>query len=211
MNGTFTFSIDKQLIIKKEGPRGPFAMTRFLGLREADCFTSLKKTCLPYHCHYTMTKEKEGLRPPLFTTFRCHFFPSNAQGRMDALQANHERPANPHERAHPFSSVHPHGPPCESRAETPEPSCLESIAWNRGSNGKRNCDKLHIAGRRLPALANYSLNKCLKLFFFFPPLPLVLWRLLLWRLNPRAVSPRTTDQASTGAQQPMVNASTLTD
>ena len=81
---------------------------------------------------------------------------------MDALQANHERPANPHERAHPFSSVHPHGLPCESRAEAPEPSCLKSIARNRGSNGKRNCDKLHIAARRLVALAHYFSKQVLK-------------------------------------------------
>jgi rare lipoprotein A len=81
---------------------------------------------------------------------------------MDALQANHERPANPHERAHPFSSVHPHGPPCESRAEALEPSCLRSIARNGGSNGKWNCDKLHFAGRRLPALAHYFSKQVLK-------------------------------------------------
>lgn len=109
-----------------------------------------------------MTKEKESLRPPLFATFRCHFFPSNAQGRMDALQANHERPTNSYEEVHPFNGVHPHGPPCESRAEAPEPSCLRSIARNGGSNGKRNCDKLHFAGRRLPALANYSPKQVLK-------------------------------------------------
>jgi len=30
MNGTSTFFIDKPLIIKKEGPRGPFPMTRIL-------------------------------------------------------------------------------------------------------------------------------------------------------------------------------------
>ena len=30
MNGAFTFCIDKPLIIKKEGPRGPFSMTRIL-------------------------------------------------------------------------------------------------------------------------------------------------------------------------------------
>jgi hypothetical protein len=30
MNGVFIFSIDKPLIIKKEGPKGPFAMTRIL-------------------------------------------------------------------------------------------------------------------------------------------------------------------------------------
>jgi hypothetical protein len=75
-----------------------------------------------------MTKEKESLRPPLFTTFRCRGFPSNAQGRMEALQANHERPANPHERALPSNGVHPYGPPCESGAEAPGPSCLCSIA-----------------------------------------------------------------------------------
>ena len=81
---------------------------------------------------------------------------------MEALQANHERPANPHERALPFSTVHPYGPPCESRAEDPGPTCLRSIARNRRSNGKRNCDKLHFAGRRLPALANYSPKQVLK-------------------------------------------------
>jgi len=81
---------------------------------------------------------------------------------MDALQANHERPANPHERAHPFSSVHPHGLPCESRAEALEPSCLRSIARNKGSNGKGNCDKLHIAAGRLVALAHYFSKQVLK-------------------------------------------------
>ena len=81
---------------------------------------------------------------------------------MEALQANHERPANPHERALPFSSVHPHGLPCESRAEAPEPSCLRSIARNKGSNGKRNCDKLHIAAGRLVALAHYFSKQVLK-------------------------------------------------
>ena len=81
---------------------------------------------------------------------------------MEALQANHERPANPHERALPFSTVHPHGLPCESRTEAPGPTCLRSIARNRRSNGKRNCDKLHFAGRRLPALANYSPKQVLK-------------------------------------------------
>ena len=81
---------------------------------------------------------------------------------MEALQANHERPANPYERALPFSTVHPHGLPYESRAEAPGPTCLESIARNKGSNGKRNCDKLHIAGRRLPALANYFSKQVLK-------------------------------------------------
>ena len=109
-----------------------------------------------------MIKEKESLRPPLFTTFRCHVFPSNAQGRMEALQANHERPANPHERALPFNGVHPHGPPCESGAEAPEPSCLRSIAQNGGSNGKGNCGNVGFAGRRLPALAHYFSKQVLK-------------------------------------------------
>jgi hypothetical protein len=65
-----------------------------------------------------MTKEKESLRPPLFTSLRCGFPEQRSKG-MEALQANHERPANPHERALPFSTVHPYGPPCESRAEAP--------------------------------------------------------------------------------------------
>ena len=81
---------------------------------------------------------------------------------MDALQANHERPTNSYEEVHPFSTVHPHGLPYESRAEAPGPTCLGSIARNKGSNGKRNCDKLHIAGRRLPALANYFSKQVLK-------------------------------------------------
>ena len=81
---------------------------------------------------------------------------------MEALQANHERPANPHERALPFSTVHPHGPPCEGGAEAPGPTCLESIAWRRGSNGKGNCDKLHIATGRLVALAHYFSKQVLK-------------------------------------------------
>jgi rare lipoprotein A len=81
---------------------------------------------------------------------------------MEALQANHERPANPHERALPFSTVHPYGPPCESRAEAPGPTCLRSIARNGGGNGKRNCGNVGFAGRRLPALANYSPKQVLK-------------------------------------------------
>ena len=103
---------------------------------------------------------------------------------MDALQANHERPANPHERAHPFSSVHPHGPPCESRAEAPEPSCLKSIARNRGSNGTRNCDKLHIAAGRLVALAHYFSKQVLKTI-------LLLSSLALGALAPAAVEAKS--------------------
>lgn len=81
---------------------------------------------------------------------------------MEALQANHERPTNSYEEVHPFSTVHPYGPPCESRAEAPGPTCLRSIAWNRGSNGKGNCGNVGFAGRRLPALANYFSKQVLK-------------------------------------------------
>ena len=84
---------------------------------------------------------------------------------MDALQANHERPTNPYEEVHPFSTVHPHGLPCESKAEAPGPSCLRSIARNRGSNGKRNCGNVGFAGGRLPALANYFSKQVLKTIF----------------------------------------------
>jgi rare lipoprotein A len=66
---------------------------------------------------------------------------------------------------HPFSTVHPHGLLCESRAEAPGPSCLRSIARNGGSNGKRNCDKLHIAAGRLVALAHYFSKQVLKSIF----------------------------------------------
>jgi len=152
-------------------------------------------------------KRKGELTPSSLYNFPIPLFPEQRSKGMEALQANHERPVSPHEKTLPFSTVHPHGLPCESGAEAPGPTCLKSIARNRGSNGKRNCGNVGFAGRRLPALANYSLNKCSKLFFFFPPL-LLASRLLLWRLLLHAVSPRTTDQASTGAQRPMVNAST---
>ena len=81
---------------------------------------------------------------------------------MEALQANYECPANPHERAPPFSTVHHYGLPYESRAEALGPTCLESIARNGGSNGKGNCGNVGFAGRRLPALANYSPKQVLK-------------------------------------------------
>jgi hypothetical protein len=112
-----------------------------------------------------MTKEKESLRPPLSLQASDDAAPEQRSKGMEALQANHERPANPHERALPFSTVHPYGLPCESRTEAPGPTCLRSIARNRGSNGKENCDKLHFAGRRLPALANYFSKQVLKTFF----------------------------------------------
>jgi rare lipoprotein A len=81
---------------------------------------------------------------------------------MEALQANYECPANPHERAPPFSTVHHYGLPYESRAEALGPTCLRSIARNGGSNGKRNCGNVGFAGRRLPALANYFSKQVLK-------------------------------------------------
>jgi hypothetical protein len=87
-----------------------------------------------------MTKEKEELTPSLSLQASDDAVPEQRSKGMEALQANHERPANPHERALPFSTVHPYGPPCESRAEAPGPTCLRSIARNRRSNGKRNCD-----------------------------------------------------------------------
>jgi len=91
---------------------------------------------------------------------------------MDALQANHERPTNPYEEVHPFSTVHPHGLPCESRTEAPRPTCLRSIARERESNGKGNCGKLHIAGRRLPVLAHYFSKQVLKTLLLFSSLAL---------------------------------------
>jgi rare lipoprotein A len=39
---------------------------------------------------------------------------------------------------------------------------LKSIARNRGSNGKGNCDKLHIAAGRLAVLAHYFSKQVLK-------------------------------------------------
>ena len=103
---------------------------------------------------------------------------------MEALQANHERPANPHERALPFSTVHPHGLPCESGTEAPGPTCLESIARNKGSNGKGNCDKLHIAAGRLVVLAHYFSKQVLKSI-------LLLSSLALGALAPAAVEAKS--------------------
>jgi hypothetical protein len=139
-------------------------MTRFLPSRKADCLTSAKKACLPYHCSLMVPKRKRrAYALLLLATFRYCFFLSNAQRRMDALQANHdERPANPCGRAHPFSSVHPYGPPCESRAEAPGPSCLCSIAQaltaaaNLGKQWQGNCGSVCLADRRLAVLAHYS-------------------------------------------------------
>ena len=91
---------------------------------------------------------------------------------MDALQANHERPTNSYEEVHPFSTVHPRGLPYESRTEALGPTCLESIAWQRGSNGKGNCGNVGFAGRRLPALANYFSKQVLKTIFLLSSLAL---------------------------------------
>ena len=82
---------------------------------------------------------------------------------MEALQANHERPANPHEKALPFSTVHPYGPPYESRTEAPGPSCLRSIAWKGGGDGGRIVVTLVLLGD-WQALLIISPNKCSKLF-----------------------------------------------
>jgi rare lipoprotein A len=48
---------------------------------------------------------------------------------------------------------------------------LESIAWKGGSNGKRNCDKLHIAGR-LAVLAHYFSKQVLKTILLLSSLAL---------------------------------------
>jgi hypothetical protein len=131
---------------------------------------------------------------------------------MEALQANHECPANPHERALPFSTVHPYGPPCESRAEALGPTCLRSIARNGGSNGKRNCGNVGFAGRRLPALANYFSKQVLKSILLSASLAFGAWRLLQWRLNPHALTPRSMawEMASTAYERQMVAALMLT-
>ena len=159
-----------------------------------------------------MTKEKESLRPPLFTTFRYHFFLSNAQRRMDALQANHERPTNPCEEVHPFNGVHPHGPPCESRAEAPEPSCLRSIARNRGAMVVGIVVTLVLLAGDSQPLRTTSPNKCSKLFFSPLPLLSVLWRLLQRRLLLHALMPRFMgwEMASTAYELQMVAALMLT-
>ena len=63
MNGTFTFSIDKQLISKRKGPcEALFNGNEIPGCREADCFTSMRTLAFHTHCQYIMTKEKESLR-----------------------------------------------------------------------------------------------------------------------------------------------------
>ena len=107
-------------------------------------------------------KRKGELTPSSLCDLPMMRLPRLCSKGMDALQANHERPTNPYEEVHPFSTVHPHGLPYESRAEAPGPSCLRSIAQNRGSNGKGNCGNVGFAGRRLPALANYSPKQVLK-------------------------------------------------
>jgi rare lipoprotein A len=103
---------------------------------------------------------------------------------MDALQANHERPTNPYEEVHPFSTVHPHGLPYESGTEAPGPTCLRSIARNKGSNGKRNCDNVGFAAGRLVALAHYFSKQVLKTI-------LLLSSLALGALAPAAVEAKS--------------------
>ena len=125
-------------------------------------------TAISFNCYYQaavlpfVTSQKKRALRPFSLQISDNAAPEQRSKGMEALQANHERPANPHERALPFSTVHPYGLPCESRAKALGPTCLESIARNKGSNGKRNCDKLHFAGRRLPALANYFSKQVLK-------------------------------------------------
>jgi hypothetical protein len=131
---------------------------------------------------------------------------------MEALQANHERPANPHERAPPFSTVHPYGLPCESRAEAPGPTCLRSIARNRGAMAREIVISCTLLVGDSQSLRTISPNKCSKLFFFLLSLPLVLWRLLQWRLNRHALTPRSMawEMASTAYERQMAAALMLT-
>lgn len=165
-----------------------------------------ENACLPYPLSIYHDKRKGELTLSSSLRLSDTTAPEQCSKGMDALQANHERPTNSYEEAHPFSSVHPHGPPCESRAEAPGPSCLQSIAWHRGSDGGRKCGNVGFAGRRLAALANYSLKQCSKLFFFLLPLPLALSRLLQWRLLLRAAMQASTEgmvMASHGRRWPM--------
>ena len=132
---------------------------------------------------------------------------------MEALQANHERPANPHERALPFSTVHPYGPPCESRAEAPGPTCLRSIARNgRGAMAREIVVTLVLLAGDSQPLRTISPNKCSNLFFFLLSLPLVLWHLLQRRLLLHALTPRSMawEMASTAYERQMVAALMLT-
>ena len=56
-------------------------------------------------------KEKGELTPSLFLQLSDNAAPEQRSKGMEALQANHDkRPANPCERAIPFSTVHPYGP-----------------------------------------------------------------------------------------------------
>ena len=75
MNGTFTFSIDKPLITKKEGPKGPFSMTRIHPAPERLSVSQTGMTRLPsIRCHRTLTEgalaikrqKKRGPFGPLF-------------------------------------------------------------------------------------------------------------------------------------------------
>jgi hypothetical protein len=75
MSGIFTFSTDKPLIIKKEGPKGPFSMTRIHWLPERLSVSQAVMIRLPsIPCHRTLTKgaltikrqKKRGAFAPLF-------------------------------------------------------------------------------------------------------------------------------------------------
>ena len=131
---------------------------------------------------------------------------------MEALQANHERLANPHERALPFSTVHPYGPPCESRAEAPGPTCLRSIARNGGAMARGIVVTLVLLAGDSQPLRTIPQNKCSKLFFSPLPLLSVPWHLLQRRLLLHALTPRSTEweMASTAYERQMAAALMLT-
>jgi len=69
---------------KRRGRKAPFNSNVLFAYQEADCLTvKIKNDCLPYLCHYTMTKgafaakrqKKRGASAPLvFTTLRFFFF-----------------------------------------------------------------------------------------------------------------------------------------
>jgi len=57
MSGIFTFSTDKPLITKKEGPKGPFSMTRIHPAPERLIASQTVMIRLPsIRCHRTLTK-----------------------------------------------------------------------------------------------------------------------------------------------------------
>jgi hypothetical protein len=213
------------LISKEKGGKKPlFYWQQALSIPKSKVLYKTKR--LAFHTIVIISRQKKRRAYALLSLRLSDATAPELRSKgMEALQANHERPANPYEKALPFSSVHPHGLPYESRAEAPEPSCLRSIARNRGSNGKgkrnilmfRRNHARHgafvisctlLAGDSQPLLT-ISPNKCLKLFFFLLPLLSVLWHLLQWRLAPHAELPASTDQAFTATSLLAVNASIL--